>query len=257
MNQPIHEDEERPIALITGAAKRVGRACALMLAEAGFDIAFTYNHSRDDAAETTEAIAKLGAKVECFRVDYSKPDAIDDTLLYFQQAFSRLDVLINNASIFNQKPVGEIEPDYFQRHMMINAQAPLMLTQACRPLLDQRMERDGTPARVINFVDIHIMGRPRAGYAAYSMSKAAVLEMTRTLAVELAPKISVNAIAPGVVAWADAEYTERQKQAYLKQVPLDRAGTPEDAARAVKFLATDGDYCNGQVIRVDGGRWLM
>jgi pteridine reductase len=99
------------------------------------------------------------------------------------------------------------------------------------------------------------MGRPRKGYAAYTASKAALAGMTHALALELAPHVTVNAIAPGVVAWAP-DMSQRQREAYLQRVPLGRAGTVEDAARAVVYLARDGDYLTGQTIRVDGGRWL-
>ena len=159
-------------------------------------------------------------------------------------------MLVHNASIFQPTPWGEVTDDAWREHMTINALAPMRLTQRLGDLLGA--DEGG---RVIHFVDIHVMGRPRKDYAAYSASKAALLDLTRTLARELAPRVTVNAIAPGVVAWAE-DMSESQREAYLARTPLERAGTPEDAANAVLFLARDADYLTGEVIRVDGGRWL-
>ncbi len=110
--------------------------------------------------------------------------------------------------------------------------------------------------RIVNFIDIHVLGEPMAGYGAYNASKAALLELTRTAAVELGPAVTVNAIAPGVVAWA-SDLSQEYREQYLERTPLGRAGTPDDAAEAVRWLVCDAHYCTGQVIRVDGGRWLM
>ena len=108
---------------------------------------------------------------------------------------------------------------------------------------------------MVNFIDIHVMGQPLAGYAAYNASKAALKEITMTCAVELAPKVTVNAIAPGVVAWPDS-FAPEQRHKYMKRVPLGRAGTPADAAAAMLYLIRDADYCTGQIIKLDGGRLL-
>jgi len=107
----------------------------------------------------------------------------------------------------------------------------------------------------VNFIDIHVMGEPLRHYAVYNCSKAALMEITATCAIELAPRITVNAIAPGVVAWAES-YDEAMRRDYMTRVPLARPGTPEDAAAAVLFLVRDASYCTGQVIRLDGGRFL-
>jgi pteridine reductase len=107
----------------------------------------------------------------------------------------------------------------------------------------------------VSFVDIHVLGQPLKGYVAYNVSKAALLEVTMTLAMELAPRVTVNAVAPGVVEWPES-YSAKEREAYLKRVPLGRPGTPGDAARAVLFLVRDADYTTGQVLRLDGGRLL-
>ena len=245
------------VALITGGAKRVGRACALLLAKNGMDIAFTWNSSENETEKLLEEIRSMGRKVVSIRVDNNAPDAIEIVVEKFSKKFERLDALINNASCFESSLFGDITPERFDRDMAINARFPLLLTQAFATRLAENYspEDPSTTGRVINFVDTHILGEPLRDYVSYNASKAALLEITNTCALELAPKVTVNAIAPGVVAWA-ASYSEEEKQEYLKRVPLARAGLTGDAAAAVKFLILDAHYCTGQVIQVDGGRHL-
>jgi pteridine reductase len=238
------------VALVTGGGRRVGRAVTLALAEAGCDCLFTYRRSGEEAASLIGEIEAKGRRAEALEVDLEAEDAASTVDGAVRSSFGRLDVLVHNASIFEASAWGEVDGETWRRHMRINAEAPVMITQALTDLL--AAEEGG---RVIHFVDIHVMGRPRPGYAAYNASKAALLEMTRSLAVELAPGVTVNAIAPGVVAWAEG-MTEAEREAYLERVPLGTAGTSEDAAKAAVYLARDADYVTGQVIRLDGGRWL-
>ncbi len=153
--------------------------------------------------------------------------------------------------------IGEITQDRFDQDMIVNARVPLLLTQALAKILAKNYlpEDPSSTGRVVNFIDTHILGEPLRDYVSYNASKAALLEITNTCALELAPKITVNAIAPGVVVWASS-YTEEKKKEYLNRVPLARAGTAEEAASAVKFLVLDAHYCTGQIIQVDGGRHL-
>ena len=238
------------VALVTGGAKRVGRAVALRLAGAGCRVALTYRRSEDEARGVVEQIEAGGGDAMAIHADLADPAVVDHVDGRLRERFTRLDVLVHNASVFQPTPWGELTTEAWHRHMTINALAPMRLTQRLADLL--AAEEGG---RVIHFVDIHVMGRPRKGYAAYSASKAALLDLTRTLARELAPRVTVNAIAPGVVAWAE-DMSESERQAYLARTPLERAGTPDDAAEAVLFLARGADYLTGEVIRVDGGRWL-
>lgn len=238
------------VALITGGGRRVGRATALALAKAGCDVAITYRRSEDEAQQLAAAVAEHGRQAWTFQADFSDPGAADVLRQELLAEAGRLDVLVHNASVFEPTPWGEVKATSWQRQMMVNALSPVLLTQAFRREL--AADEGG---RVIHFIDIHVMGRPRKGYAAYNASKAALAEMTASLAVEMAPQVTVNAIAPGVVAWAEG-MSEADRQAYLERVPLERAGTPEDAAKAVVYLARDADYVTGQTIRVDGGRWL-
>ena len=246
---------EGKVALVTGAAKRVGRGIALRLAEAGMDVAITYQSSAAEARDTVSAIEGWGRRGLAIRVDFAKPQAAEQVFERFTRRFTRLDALVNNASTFAPSPLSGLKRKDFEHFMAVNALAPLQLIQLFAPLLAGHYDRrdPASIGRIVNFVDIHVLGQPLKGYVAYNASKAALLEITRTLALELAPKVTVNALAPGVVAWAES-YTPRQRKAYMRRVPLARPGTPEDAAAAALFLIRDADYCTGQVIQLDGGR---
>ena len=247
-------------ALVTGGARRVGRAVALRLAREGFDVAVTYRASKEEAQSLAEEIASLGHRCETIRADFSEPAiAAKGVAGEVLERFDRLDVLVHNASLFAERALGEIDADHARVMHDVNALAPLLLTRELAPLLAAGFDaaRPGSAGRVIAFTDIHAMHRPLPRYAAYAMSKAALAQMVESLAVELAPAITVNALAPGVVAWAE-DFSEQHKREYLRRIPLDRAGTPADAAAAVAFLAAEeSSYITGQTIRLDGGRWLQ
>jgi len=238
------------VALVTGGAKRVGRAAAVKLAQAGCDVAITYLTSKQEADETIHMVHAAGAKGWAMQVDLNDPNAATRIGKELLKVTKRLDVLVNNASVFHKTPWGKIQREQWHEHLRLNVTSPVMITQQLAHLL--AADEGG---RVINFVDTHVLGRPRKGYLAYNVSKAALLEATQSMAIEMAPKVTVNAIAPGVVAWAEA-MSETERQNYLAQVPLQRSGTPEDAAKAVLYLAQDAGYVTGQVIRIDGGRGL-
>lgn len=245
------------VALVTGGAKRVGKAVAIQLAQAGMDIAITCLTSQADARQTQATIQALGRRCEIIAVDLSLPDAATRVYDAVTSHFSRLDVLVNNASVFDATPLASMTGDQFDRQMAINARTPLLLMQQFAPMLraHHNAADPSTMGRIINFIDIHVMGQHLKGFMAYNVSKAALMEATMTAALDLAPAITVNAIAPGVVAWAES-YTPEAREAYMRRVPLDRAGTPQDAAAAVKFLACDAHYCTGQIIKLDGGRFI-
>jgi pteridine reductase len=236
--------EPTPVALITGAAKRVGCAVALRLAHAGFDIAFTYYSSSAEARDLENEIRKVGRNVLPLQVDLTQPTlAVPALSAHFRQTFSRLNILVNNASIYRSG-----DDDAARMHA-IHVQAPLLL---CRQFQDLLRSSRG---HVINMVDI-MAERPVPKYAAYCASKAGLANLTLSLARELAPQVTVNGIAPGVVQWP-IEMTPQEQSNYLQRVPLGRAGTPEDVAELVLFLATRGTYITGQIIRLDGGRSLV
>ena len=267
--RPAHAEPTEPplqgkVALVTGGSRRGGRAIALTLAEAGMDVAITYQRSGGDAGEVVRRIERLGRRALAIPVDLAEVGAAEFVYDAFKAHFDRCDALINNASIFDRTPIGKITHEEVERQFAVNARAPVMLMQKFAPMLAAHAVVDTKAdaskrkpvkdaGRIVNFIDIHVMGQPLRGYMAYNMSKAALQEATMTAALELAPKVTVNAIAPGVVAWAES-YKPAQRKAYMKRVPLERPGTPEDAAAAVLFLVRDADYCTGQIIRLDGGR---
>lgn len=245
---------ERPVALITGGAKRVGRAITHALARAGCDVVVTYRTSRDEAR--TIAGEASPASVRLIELDLADLDAVERAGGELASSLGRLDILVHNASIYGPRPIVEMDAGHLLEMYRVNAAAPLLLTKRLAPLL----ERSSLPGggSIVAMCDMHAMGRPRRHMAAYSMSKAALVEMVRTLARELAPRVRVNGVAPGVVAFPDSgfESDPQMQQAYLSRVPLGRSGTPDDAAEAVRWLAMDAHYVTGEIVRVDGGRWL-
>lgn len=248
---------EGKAALVTGGAKRVGRAVALELARAGMDVAITYRTSSDEAREVVGEIEALGRRAVAIEVDLAASDAHDVVYEAVTGAFSRLDALVNNASVFEASKPGEVSVESFDYQMAVNARGPVMLSQRFGEMLGAHFDANepSSMGRIVNFIDIHVMGQPLKGFAAYNVSKAALMEATMTFAMEMAPKVTVNAIAPGVVAWADS-YSAQDRELYMKRVPLGRPGTPEDAAAAVLYLVRDAHYCTGQIVRLDGGRLL-
>lgn len=232
----------KSVALVTGGARRVGRAIVERLHAAGFEVAFTYLSSRGEA----ESLAKITGGL-AIQADLSQgQSAIDAIFQQFSGRFDRLSVLVNNASEFLPSDLKNTTEQMIQRMTTIHVTAPLLLCQRFEPML--RASR----GHVVNMID-HLAEKPWPDYMAYSASKAALSNLTISLARELAPQVTVNGIAPGVVKWPENFPTEQREQ-YLKRVPLGRAGTPEDVANLVHFLATAGGYITGQIIRLDGGR---
>ena len=252
----INLDGRRPVALITGGAVRVGRAICLELARCGCDILLTYLTRPDAAAETCSQVAALGGHAVRVRLDLDDLSAVESFAKDIASRSRRLDVLVHNASIYSPTPLATVTPADLLRNYTVNAAAPLLLTRGCATRLAQSTMPGG--GAVVAMGDMHATGRPRRDFSAYAMSKAALGEMVRTLAVDLAPKVRVNGVAPGVVAFPDSGFeSDSDMQArYLQRVPLKRAGTPEDAANAVRWLALEANYITGEMIRLDGGRWL-
>ena len=235
------------IALVTGGAKRVGRAIVLKLASTGFDIAFTYLNSPSEAEELAATLRGLGRDCVSIAADLADPigssASIDRAV---RDRFGRLDLLVNNASIYEPDRAEPANVEQMRRMWSIHVESPLLL---CRRFADLLRHSRG---RVINMVDL-LAERPRPGYLAYCASKAGLRNLTLGLARELAPEVTVNGIAPGAVDWPE-DSTAAEQEKYLKRVPLARAGAPEDVAAVVHFLCTAGTYITGQIIRLDGGR---
>lgn len=247
----------KPVALVTGGAKRVGAAIVDELASRGLDVIITYNTSKDEAEAHARSLRdRHGVRTWTIACDLGDPDAAARACLDAAREACRLDVLIHNASAYYPTPIDELGWKHARDLYAINAGSPLLISAALAPMLTSSAMPGG--GAVVALADIHALGRPRKGFSAYSMSKAALAELVQTLARELAPSARANAVAPGVVAWPEHGYEsdEQSQQAYLKRVPLQRAGTPQDAAKLVAALALDHTYINGEVVRLDGGRWL-
>jgi pteridine reductase len=246
----------KPVAVITGAAKRVGLAIATVFAKAGFDLVVTYRSSREHAHESAAELRKLGANVRLEQLDLDRLGDVIERGLRLAKELRRVDVLVHNASVYTPTPLKDLVPEDVLTHLRINAAAPLLLSKH----LAVRLAESPLPAggAIVAMCDMHAMGRPRKDLSAYLMSKAALIEMVRSLARELAPKVRVNGVAPGVVAFPErgAEADAEMQKQYLSRVPMQRSGTPEDAAEVVRWLALDAKYTTGEIVRVDGGRWL-
>lgn len=240
----------RPVALITGAGRRVGAVIARTLHAAGYDLALHYRHSADAAQSLADELEQQRAdSTTLVHAELAELDALPGLVGSVLARFGRLDALVNNASAFYPTPVGSATPAQWNELFASNAQAPFFLAQAATPAL----RRAG--GAIVNLVDIYAE-RPLANHPIYCMAKAALLAMTRALALDLGPQVRVNAVAPGAVMWPSEGKSYDDKQAMLERTPLKRAGSPEDVASAVLWLLRDAPFVTGQVIRVDGGRTL-
>jgi len=238
-------------ALVTGGARRVGAAIARRLHAAGASVVLHYRDSASDAdklaAELNAQRAKSAATVKAELLAPIAPRALVAAAL---QSFGRLDLLVNNASSFFPVEVGAIEASHFEELIGSNLRAPLFISQEAAPHL---AEARGS---IVNIVDIHAE-RPLKGYAVYSVAKAGLAALTRSLAIELAPQVRVNGVAPGAIAWPeDGQLESEERQRILRTTPLGRIGAPEDIAQAVHFFAC-APYVTGQILSVDGGRSIF
>ena len=241
--------DARPVALVTGAARRLGAAIARRLHAAGFDLALHYRGSAD-------AMTALAADLErdrpgstvALQAELAEYDRLPELVAHAFGRFGRLDALVNNASAFSPTPLGTITPADWDAQFLVNARAPLILAQAAAPHLI------ATRGAIVNLVDIYAE-RPLRDHVVYGMSKAALVAATRALALELAPAVRVNAIAPGAILWPE-DKPEPAKAAILARTPLARTGDEAEIAEAVRWLLQDATYTTGQILRVDGGRMM-
>ena len=240
---------EGRIVLITGGARRVGAAICRRLHAGGANVMLHYRESAGEArllqAELNHVRADSVALIQADLLDLNKlPAVIDQTL----QTFGRLDALVNNASSFFPTPVGDITAQAWDDLIGTNLRAPLFLAQAAAPALRK------SQGAIVNIADIHAE-RPLKNFVVYSIAKAGLIGMTRSLARELAPEVRVNAIAPGPILWPDdPSFDELSRQRIISHTPLKREGEPDDIAKAVHFLIADATYVTGETISVDGGR---
>jgi pteridine reductase len=239
---------EGKAVLVTGGARRVGAAIARRLHGAGANVLLHYRDSETDAAalaaELNAVREKSAATVKAELLAPIAPKALIAAAL---EHFGRLDVLVNNASSFFPVAVGAIEASHWEELIGSNLRAPLFIAQEAAPHLAREH------GSIVNIVDIHA-DRPLKGYPVYSIAKAGLAALTRSLALELAPQVRVNGVAPGAIAWPeDGQFSTEERARVLATTPLGRIGEPDDIAQAVHFLAC-APYVTGQVIAVDGGR---
>lgn len=231
-------------ALVTGAARRVGRSIALALARGGADVAVHYNRSAAEAESLAAEIRRLGRRAECFPADLADPLAIEALFAALANAMPPLHVLVNNASTYPRTPLESLSAEQWDAVLAVNARAPALCIRHAAAIM-----ADG--GSIVNITDSGAQAG-WAGYPAYCASKAALESLTRSAARALAGRnIRVNAVGPGVVAWED-QTDEAVRATVLAHVPMKRPGTPEDIAAAVVFLA-QSDYVTAQILRVDGG----
>ncbi len=243
-----------PVALITGGARRIGAAIARALHDAGIDIALHYRASADAAHALADELNRLRpGSATALAAALGDPPAAERLVAATGEHFGRLDILVNNASTFFATPVGGIDIAAWDDLTGSNLRGPLFLAQAAaRRLATADFPGGGC---MVNITDIHAE-RPLKGYPVYCAAKAGLLGLTRSLAVELAPGVRVNAVAPGAIAWPEQgdDFSEAERAAIIDHTPLKRIGSPRDIALAVRFLVLDAPYVTGQVINVDGGR---
>lgn len=244
----MNADLQGKTALVTGAARRIGAAVARRLHAAGANVVLHYRGAEADAAALEKELnAARSASATKVKADLLAPVAPRALVSAALERFGRLDLLVNNASTFYPTAVGAIEAGHWEELMGSNLRAPLFLAQEAAPELAKH------GGAIVNIADIHAE-RPLKGYLVYSVAKAGLAALTRALALELAPAVRVNAVAPGAIAWPeDGQFEPSERARIVASTPLARLGSPEEIARAVHFLAT-APFVTGQILAVDGGR---
>lgn len=239
---------ENNVVLVTGAARRIGAAIVTRLHANGARVAIHYRGSNDEARRLAASLNEQRPdSADTFQADLLQGEDIGSLVENVVAWGGRLDALVNNASTFYPTPVGTITEKEWDDLVGSNFKAPLFLSQAAAPHLRK------TGGGIVNIVDIHAQ-RPLRDHPVYGPAKAALAMLTRSLAKDLAPDIRVNGVSPGAILWPEDGMSESNQLTILRQVPLKRAGDPDDIAGCVLFLLRDAPYVTGQIIAVDGGR---
>lgn len=241
-----------PVALITGGARRIGAATARTLHQAGYRIAIHCRHSNDDAQKLADELnAERDGSAAVFQADLADLNQVESLARQVREHWGRVDALINNASSFYPTPIGTATAEQWDDLLGSNVRAPFFLAQALAQAL-----RDAGGA-IVNMADIHA-DRPLKEHTIYAIAKAGNVMLTKSLAKELAPQVRVNGVAPGAIMWPEdkASLTQQAKDDIVERIALNRPGSPDDIARAIRFLLIDAPYITGQIIPVDGGRTL-
>lgn len=234
------------VALVTGAAKRIGRSIALALAEEGADVIITYRESADEAQRTVRDLETLGARAAAISADLRQPQSIRAAVDEAAAKFGRLDILVNNAGRFETAALEKISVEQWDAMFETNTRGPFLAAQAAHPHLKL------SHGRIINIGSLGGI-HPWPTHAHYCTSKAALHMLTQTMSKAFAPEISVNCVAPGMIVNGEvsAEYEH-----FARKTPMQRNGTPQEVAAAVVFFATAPHFITGQLLGVDGGLGL-
>ncbi|WP_323815884.1 pteridine reductase [Cellvibrio sp. NN19] len=245
----------KKVALVTGAAKRIGAEVARQLHKAEFNVVIHYHHSQKAAQTLVDELndARENSAI-CIAADLNNLTHVNKLAAQAQQHWQRMDLLVNNASSFYPTPIGETSEDDWNQLINSNLKAPFFLAQALSHPLSKHH------GCIINIADIYAE-RPLKKHSVYSIAKAGNAMLTKTLAQELAPLVRVNGIAPGAILWPDDsnkkvedKLSDDNKEKMLAKIPLQQRGHEQDIARTILFLATQAPYITGQIITVDGGR---
>jgi len=247
---PANPSSNRPVALVTGAARRIGRAIALELARAGHDVAVHYRGSADEAEATVAELRGLGVRAEPFRADLSDEAGCEALVPAVVERFGRLDAVVNNASLFEYDDPASFGFAAMERHWRANTAAPVVLARA----LHRHLRAAGRRGAVVNLLDQKLWN-PNPDYLSYTLSKAALESATTLLAQALAPLLRVCGVAPGVTLLS-GEMSGDEFSASHTMTPLGRSSTPEDVARAVRFVV-ESPAITGTTLLVDGGQHLQ
>jgi NAD(P)-dependent dehydrogenase (short-subunit alcohol dehydrogenase family) len=234
-------------AIVTGGARRIGRAIALALARAGADVAITYLESEAEATLTVKAIEALGSRAQAIRCDVRSEDSVREMIASAAAHHGRIDILVNNAAVFESAPLDQISLDEWDRVFETNTRGPFLVAREAIAALRS------THGRIINIGSLGGV-RPWAGHAHYCASKAALHMLTRAMAKAFAPDVSVNCVAPGWIAMEESN--EKEAAHFAAMTPLRRNGTAEDIAEAVLCFAGSSGFITGEILVVDGGLGL-
>ena len=238
------------VALVTGAARRIGAEIVRQLHQSGLHIVLHYRNSDKEAQALADNLnAQRPDSVRLVQGDIAESDDVPGIVQNAIDHYGRLDVIVNNASAFYPTAIGEITEQDWNILIGSNLKGPLFMAQAAA----QELRRNH--GCIINIVDIHAE-RPLKNYPVYSVAKAGLAALTKSLARELAPEVRVNGVSPGAILWPEAPHFSAQHQEIIERTALKREGTPADIARTVAFLVLDAPYITGQIIAVDGGRTL-
>lgn len=238
----------RSVAVVTGAGRRVGAAIAIFLAGRGLNVVVHYGASADAANQVVSEIEALGVRAAAVSADLRDPRAAAEAIFSVARGLGDVSVLINSASVFRDVPLPEVDVEHCAEHVSVNLLAPIFLAQQF-----QRQLKSGAMGRIINILDWRIH-RPGADHLVYTATKSALASVTKTLAQQLAPQVTVNAVAPGAVLPPEDRPDWHQQRA-AQRIPLRRSGTPSDLTAAIGYLL-DADFVTGEVLTVSGGEEL-